>query len=63
MNIDSARYAKNPTGILNDMKFEVTHRAKSLGWYKELIQELLEEDYGPDSEKLRGSGPGPAESQ
>ena len=53
MNIDIEQYRRKPDSILDNVKFEFSHRMKGTGWYKELIYELLEEDYGIASGKLR----------
>ncbi len=53
MKIDPAKYNKNPMATLDNLKFEITHNARRLGWYKELAQELLEEDFGSDANILR----------
>lgn len=53
MNIDVEQYRRKPDSILDNVKFEFSHRMKGTGWYKELIYELLEEDYGIASGKLR----------
>lgn len=55
MGIDQASFARNPANILQNVKFEVTHQARKLGWYRELVQELLEEDYGEDAARLRAA--------
>ena len=49
MKIDPDLYRRKPGDVMNNVKFEVTHRIKESGWYKELIQELLEEDYGENA--------------
>lgn len=55
MTIDAERYARNTGDILNNVKFEITHQARKMGWYKELVQELLEEDFGKDAPALRNA--------
>ena len=55
MNIDGEQYRRKPLSILDNVKFEFSHRMKEIGWYKELIYELLEEDYGIAAAKLRES--------
>ncbi|MCK5249430.1 MAG: hypothetical protein KAJ98_05655, partial [Spirochaetaceae bacterium] len=55
MNIDGEQYRRKPLSILDNVKFEFSHRLKEIGWYKELIYELLEEDYGIAAAKLRES--------
>lgn len=53
MNIDPEQYRRKPTLVMDNIKFEFSHKMKGTGWYKELIYELLEEDYGIASVKLR----------
>ena len=53
MNIDPELYRRNPQSVMNNVKFEFSHNLKQLGWYKDLIHELLEEDYGETSQKSR----------
>lgn len=53
MNIDTEKYRRNPTLVMDNVKFEFSHKMKGSGLYKELIYELLEEDYGTAAVKLR----------
>jgi hypothetical protein len=53
MKIDPEQYRRKPGTVLDNVKFEFSHTMKESGWYKELIYELLEEDYGTAAEKLR----------
>ncbi len=53
MNINVEQYRRKPVSIMDNVKFEFSHRMKDAGWYKELIHELLEEDFGTAAEKLR----------
>jgi hypothetical protein len=53
MNMDAEQYRRKPALAMDNIKFEMTHQLKSAGWYRELIHELLEEDFGSDSEKMR----------
>ena len=53
MKISIEQYRRKPVSIMDNVKFEFSHKMKEAGWYKELIHELLEEDYGTAAEKLR----------
>jgi len=53
MKINEDQYHRKPVSIMDNVKFEFSHKMKEAGWYKELIHELLEEDYGVAAEKLR----------
>ena len=53
MNINIEQYRRKPDSIMDNVKFEFSHKMKEAGWYKELINELLEEDFGTAGEKLR----------
>lgn len=53
MNIDPEQYRRKATLIMDNVKFEFSHKMNGAGWYKELIYELLEEDYGTAAIKLR----------
>ena len=53
LNIDANLYRRSPQDVLSNVKFEFTHRMPERGWYRELIRELLEEDYGENAEQLR----------
>jgi len=53
MKINVDQYHRKPVSIMDNVKFEFSHKMKEAGWYKELIQELLEEDFGVAAEKLR----------
>ena len=53
MKINIEQYRRKPISIMDNVKFEFSHRMKEAGWYKELIHELLEEDFGTAGEKLR----------
>ena len=53
MGIAEGHYRHDPHGVLHDVKFEFSHRLADMGWYKELIKEILEEDYGKSQEALR----------
>jgi hypothetical protein len=55
MKIDPEQYRRKPVSIIDNVNFEFSHRMKDSGWYKELIYDLLEEDYGIAAEKLRVS--------
>jgi len=53
MKISEDQYHRKPVSIMDNVKFEFSLKMKEAGWYKELIQELLEEDFGVAAEKLR----------
>ncbi|RKX69066.1 MAG: hypothetical protein DRP60_17045 [Spirochaetes bacterium] len=53
MNLNVEQYRRKPVSIVDNVKFEFSHNMKEAGWYKELINELLEEDLGTAAEKLR----------
>ncbi|GEM_PF-3044200 len=53
MKINVEQYRRKPLSIMDNVKFEFSHKMKAAGWYKELISELLEEDFGTAAEKLR----------
>ena len=53
MHIDAEAYRRSSYEVLQNVKFEFTHRLQGQAWYKELIQEILEEDYGSRSEEKR----------
>ncbi|MCK5735509.1 MAG: hypothetical protein KAH21_03480, partial [Spirochaetaceae bacterium] len=55
MKIDTGQYRRKPGSIMDNVKFEFSHKMKKAGWYKELVHELLEEDYGVAAEKLQQS--------
>jgi hypothetical protein len=55
MKIDPEQYQRKPVTVMDNVKFEFSHQMKGSGWYKELIYDLLEEDYGSAAEKLRAS--------
>ena len=53
VTIEPEHYRKMPSEVMNNIKFEFSHRMKGLGWYKELVRELLEEDYGENGPGMR----------
>ena len=55
MNIDPELYRRNPDTVMDNVKFEFSHKLKQLGWYKDLIHELLEEDCGENSQESRAA--------
>ena len=55
MNINVEQYRRKPVSIMDNVKFEFSLKMKEAGWYKELVNELLEEDFGIAAEKLRAN--------
>jgi len=53
MDINSEQYLKHPDTVIENLKFEFSHLMKGQGWYKELIHEMLEEDFGENRESRR----------
>ena len=53
MDIDPEQYKRNPPDVMNNVKFEFAHNPKKLGWYKDLVKELLDEDFGEQFESKR----------
>ena len=55
MAINPEQYRRSPWDIVDNVKFEFSVSMKDAGWYKELVLEALEEDYGEDSENKRAA--------
>ena len=53
MTLDPKRTRSDRSGTLQAIKFEFPVRWKGAPFFRELIEEILDEDFGPDGEKLR----------
>lgn len=53
MNIDGARYAGSPNDAVKAVKSEFAQRMPGIPWYKELIIEILDEDFSDQGPRLR----------
>lgn len=53
MTLDPQRIQKDPKGTLQAIKFEFPVKWQGAPFFRELIEEVLQEDYGPRKEELR----------
>ena len=53
MNIEEARYARSPNDVVKTVKLEFAQRMPGIPYYKDLIIEILDEDFSDRGPKLR----------
>ena len=55
MGISAEQFRRSPWDVVNNVKFEFSVSMKESGWFKELVHEALEEDYGEGAEAKRAA--------